>query len=121
MRGFDTCTLTVMRGITYREGACHLIRTRRSPNSSVAVPTMTTSVRLRFSLVPRRRRGGKKCRLMQLINGINLVGQTGADLQSVDQKHRHRGHRAVQEVSCPPSAPLAAAQIQYKGYLKEAG
>lgn len=115
---FDNLHLTVMRGITYREGGVtdpNMLELR--PRFKWAVSDHDDIRAFEVQPLPPEAYEEENALLarMQLITGINPY-VSGADLQSVDQ-NTATGVTALQEVASR-LLRFKAAQIQYKGYQR---
>ena len=115
---FDNLHLTVMRGITYREGGV------TDPNALELRPRFKWAVTdhddvrpFEVQPLPPEAYGEENALIsrMQLVTGINPF-VSGADLQTVDQ-NTATGVTALQEVA-GRLLRFKAAQIQYKGYQR---
>lgn len=114
----DNLHLTVMRGITYREGGV------TDPNSLVLKPRFKWAVQDHDDVKPFEvqpvssdvyQERQRMLADMQLVTGVNPY-VSGSDLQSVDQ-NTATGVTALQEVASR-LLRFKASQIQYKGYQR---
>ena len=115
---FDNLHLTVMRGITYREGGVtdpNLLELR--PRFKWPVTDHDDIRPFEVQPLPPEAYGEENALLsrMQLVTGINPY-ISGSDLQSVDQ-NTATGVTALQEVASR-LLRFKASQIQYKGYQR---